>query len=75
MDDYYGIRPRVGETEEERKEKIEKIKKMRKAHSDIQNVLIENELTYNDMNRLFKKIVNEADSSLWNSKLTFKVQK
>lgn len=69
----YGIYPQFAVDPKERELRISKVKKMRKVQWKISSMLNNNELSYREIKKLFDAILNEADSFLKNSKVTFKV--
>jgi hypothetical protein len=69
----YGIYPQFAVDPKERELRISKVKKMRKVQWKISSMLNNSELSYREIKKLFDAILNEADSFLKNSKVTFKV--
>jgi hypothetical protein len=69
----YGIYPQFAVDPKERELRISKVKKMRKVQWKISSMLNNSELSYTEIKKLFDAILNEADSFLKNSKVTFKV--
>ena len=69
----YGIYPQLSGDQKERELRISKIKNMRRAQWKISSVLNNHQLSYREIKKLFDAILNEADSFLQNSKVTFKV--